>query len=128
MCSRRFLNRPGLLIHMKYFHRNQKQAKISNKLDGNNQLKKKNEAESKTCKLCNKVFCNKHYLKKHIENVHEKTKICLICNKCFLASNIVVHLNSAHKKLKLHKCHTCNKTFSRKVILVNHEKQVHFKI
>ena len=89
---------------MKYFHRNKNTKKSNNKLrkTGDDQLCACSNSQnqmSRKCKLCNKVFSRKSYLKKHIRVVHEKQRP--------------------------YECDRCKKTFGEKGNLNRHKKKYH---
>lgn len=132
-CKRKFQNLPGLLIHIKYFHKNKNQIKINpkpKKSMGDELISsgKSINSTSLKCKLCTKMFSNKYTLNAHIATIHEKTTKfqCPICQKCFSRSNAISdHINSVHEKLKPHKCSFCAKSFSLIGNLKKHTNRVH---
>ena len=82
------------------------------------------------CEQCNKTFCFRARLKKHIRSFHEKEKSheCIICKKKFFTkSHLKTHVRSVHEKLKPYECESCNKTFSTKETKTKHHKNIHEK-
>lgn len=71
------------------------------------------DANSISCKNCNRSFARVKYLKKHILEVHLKTSqyVCGVCNKQFnRRSNLTEHM-LIHQNRYLSKCDVCEKSY-----------------
>ena len=105
------------------------------------------------CDYCDRVFTRKSSLKRHVRNIHEdneEQKIkCEFCDKSFSPAYLKVHISCVHeeakkgtchlcgneyKQLKQHiayfhqkpyQCENCDKRFSQKNLLRDHNNTVH---
>lgn len=74
------------------------------------------------CKLCEKTFLRKDFLKNHMDNIHENKKLtCEICGKLFSRRDVLKRHIAVHNNEK-HECEICSKKFTRKDILLTHLK------
>ena len=79
------------------------------------------------CNLCHKTLSNRHYLKKHIQIVHEgqKNHTCETCGKEFAQKcDLKKHFKTIHEGEKV-KCEICGKQFTQLTYLRTHIKFVH---
>ena len=83
------------------------------------------------CNTCTKSFVTKSMLKEHIDQKHSKSAL-----KKKIASeksgtsfdskkNLESRSNSHHLKLKLFKCNSCSKYFSKKSVMLGHHRSTH---
>ena len=81
------------------------------------------------CDLCPKRFVTKLMLKEHVEQKHSKMKKKEknAPEKCETPSENKKHLESqtksVHLKMKLYKCNSCPKYFSKKSELMEHRRR-----
>ena len=83
------------------------------------------------CRICDKTFSSKSYLRRHRITVHEEGKIhrCDLCNKSFgEKGTLQKHEKTVHDKIKSYKCDSCDRKFGQKAHLESHVKSVHEKI
>ena len=81
-----------------------------------------------TCDECGKAI-SKHYMKKHIQMVHEGVKggiSCDLCGKLFYNNyQMKKHKEIVHEGKKLHTCEECGKSFTRSHVLRKHIRRIH---
>ena len=80
------------------------------------------------CASCDKIFKYKSELRVHVERIHLKLKDYL-CDKCDKSFSTKAYLNdhlSTHEEKKF-TCLMCGVKLSRKRILIKHMKNVHIK-
>jgi hypothetical protein len=120
-----------------------KQFSSSGSLDKHNQIKHGEFVESHQCELCPKKFAwktglNRHKREQHYDKMnvdfHEGGSGGLenfTCDQCKLEFkrnyDLKRHLSSAHSDIKFD-CSFCDKTFSRKDIMIRHVKAKHNKM
>jgi uncharacterized Zn-finger protein len=104
-----------------------------------NRNKKKKEAKTNQCHVCNKLLTTRQKLRCHIEAVHEKIKR-FACDKCpkkfYYKQEVLIHLKSHQRKYRVDgtsiskttQCHVCNKLFATRQVLRCHIEAVHEKI
>ena len=83
------------------------------------------------CDTCGKDFICLSQLKIHNNQVHDKVKdiFCEFCGKGFgLMKHLKVHVKSVHLKLKDCICYKCGKAFGRIHQLQNHLNKIHSEI
>jgi len=88
--------------------------------EANNPLKCSGKAE--------KSLCNKAYLAKHIDTIHEGKKQfpCEICGKSFfLKTQLAQHIGEIHEGKKPYACDICDYRFSQKGSMKTHVAFVH---
>ena len=93
------------------------------------------------CKICTESFKSKYFLKKHIEDVHEKSE-GNVCNNCsenfkskYLLTKHTKNIKEISSEIKLCKkkklpvgkenCKFCNERFKNKYFLTKHLEEVH---
>ena len=110
-CNMCFKSKIGLETHKKIKH-------------SNNDIQK--------CKLCKEKFTNEGNLKRHIESVHNKEYVCLICFEVFKYGSelekhkaIYGHLKERVKSKNEFKCSICDFKTSRKDSLLRHKRLKH---
>ena len=75
---------------------------------------------------CQTKFTSSLHLKKHMESVHQQTKVaCPQCKKMMGVSSLASHMRIVHEKQRNHVCPECQKTFQNKSHLRNHLQRVH---
>ena len=90
------------------------------------------EPERTMCQICKKEFMT-HYIKKHIEVVHEgkkypvSTVACEICGKNVRRGSIKKHVEWVHEGVKPYNCKICNKAFNRERMVQRHVQLFHEK-
>lgn len=75
------------------------------------------------CKICQKWFSKRYYLKMH-ENLHLgfKSHKCNVCGKVYTSQgNLDRHIRVSHKNDRRYKCDKCDKAFSQLTILRQHQ-------
>lgn len=82
-----------------------------------------------TCKVCDKVFVNLRYFKRH-QQIHKESSsyTCEICGKvykCMKTFKVHRKTHSTDFKKELFKCDECEKTFASKANLETHRKSEH---
>ena len=79
------------------------------------------------CHICQKVFSEKHILKRHTAAIHEgKTYPCSQCNRTFTASySLKNHVLTVHDKRLDFECNQCGKKWATKGLLRDHITQAH---
>ena len=81
------------------------------------------------CNFCMKYFARKRNLKRHINEVHDKIFSCQFPQCIFRSSkkeDISAHTDSKHAgEEPPNQCHLCNRTFSQKLTLKRHTRNVH---
>ncbi|XP_019865585.2 zinc finger protein 90 homolog [Aethina tumida] len=77
-----------------------------------------------SCPTCNKTFQCNYRLKEHIRtHTGERPNVCDTCNKRFNSkSDLKRHIVIIHLNIKKYKCQYCDKGFSRKFYLRDHER------
>uniref|UniRef100_A0ABD2WLS8 C2H2-type domain-containing protein n=1 Tax=Trichogramma kaykai TaxID=54128 RepID=A0ABD2WLS8_9HYME len=83
------------------------------------------------CKICNKSFRVKAYLKAHINIVHDRCKLfeCDICHKSFgYKHTLKNHIHAVHKFSKTFECDICHESFFRYGNFARHLSSVHNRI
>ena len=92
--------------------------------------------EEYSCHFCNYSARNKFSLKRHfiLQHTNDEAKAAFLkhqCSSCsyrtFTASQLLLHVNLVHKKVKAFVCPApqCGRRFSRKVYMKIHVKDVH---
>ena len=87
-----------------------------------------NQAGSKKCDICDKVFCNVAVKNAHKKAVHDKIKRfqCKDCEKVFSNPKILEeHINAVHRKLLSFQCEQCKASFGYESNYKRHLKTVH---
>ncbi len=77
---------------------------------------------------CAKLFPNNHSLKRHIEEVHEKTRPfeCYYCDLAFARKeHLNRHITAVHNKERQFTCPMCDSAFSQRNNLNRHIQVVH---
>ena len=75
---------------------------------------------------CQTKFTSSLHLRKHMESVHDKTKLaCPQCNKMMGVNSLASHIRIVHQKQRNSECPECHKTFQNKSHLRNHLQRVH---
>jgi very-short-patch-repair endonuclease len=94
-----------------------------------NNINIEEDNNTKTCKICSKVFVSQSKLKRHFESVHKKiTYKCEKCNKNLSSKeSLKTHIENVHDKKRLINCELCNNQFSNNTSLQLHIKAVHKK-
>ena len=102
-----------------YFKQREKEKRKEKKRKEKRIIEKKKKKKMPVrCDVCQKVLSNRNYLRKHIENVHEKKRHkCDQCEKDFASQGALRdHKLTKHegKKRKINKkqCPHCNKSFN----------------
>ena len=91
----------------------------------------KKEAGKLTCEHCGSSFDKKSQLQLHVNAVHLKLKPfkCEKCQKFFsLNQNLQRHIDGVHSQLKPFNCEKCHKCFSHYNNLKTHIDMVHLKL
>ena len=143
ICGKQYTNQSDLNVHVRTVHEGKKVEKIFNcnfcniKFTNWTQFKNHNEevhgiqkSKEKRCKcdVCGTYFVSNSELKMHINNVHLKMKNhgCPLCPTKFgRKSDIKRHMNSVHYKKKPNQCNICDEGFSRPDMLGDHLRSVH---
>ena len=73
-----------------------------------------------TCDICNRKFCQKSELKKHMKQHETVDTPCLFCKKLCRLSKLRDHISYAHGRDKIHSCLDCNVFFVTKKKLEQH--------
>ena len=90
-CDQDFANEKNLFIHIGHAHP---------------------ECSAKTCEQCGQKCGSPSELKRHIANVHEKSKIwCSLCEKDISQNYFALHVKTVHEGIK-RTCEFCQKGFS----------------
>ena len=109
VCQKEFISERSFNLHTKFVHSKPKidEAEEAKEVDEFEEDEEVDEADQvvndNECKKCNKIFCDKHTLMRHLREVHDQKD----------------------KVVKDNECHMCNKTFARKDVLKRHLRQVH---
>ena len=75
---------------------------------------------------CQTKFTSSLHLRKHMESVHDKTKLaCPQCKKLVGVNSLASHIRIVHQKQRNSECPECHKTFQNKSHLRNHLQRVH---
>ncbi|XP_077870399.1 uncharacterized protein LOC144364011 [Saccoglossus kowalevskii] len=78
------------------------------------------------CKKCEKVYDNKHSLKRHYKLQHCGAIRCYKCDKCSKSfqtpSHLVSHIQSIHLKIRQFQCSWCQKKFTHSGSLSAHKR------
>ena len=91
----------------------------------NSHVNKTHLALKECCEICGKEV-PKMQLKKHILREHERSILCLICNKAFSDSSILrKHTEFVHKGIRNFHCDECKRSFFTQNNLNKHIKTVH---
>ena len=85
------------------------------------------------CNYCQKSFSKADHLKNHIEAIHNDNRTkdynCKSCSKSFYSSaNLKQHNKEVHEDNKIHKCHICEKKFSRATIQIGQLDTISFRL
>ena len=82
------------------------------------------------CSLCPKKFSLKQGLKRHIQEIHEKSVvICRFCPQQFFhMGELANHVKQDHYEKGVHECTLCHKLFTSTNALCRHSKEVHQEI
>ena len=79
------------------------------------------------CHLCGKTLASKHYLKVHIQNVHQgrKDHKCNQCGKRYTqAGDLKAHIATVHKGVR-YKCSHCGKLYTQRSSMLQHVRAAH---
>lgn len=152
-CPRRFLNKPALLIHMKYSHK-QKSSPVSQlpfkcdvcsktfqfrcRLNSHARIHQIQTQKKFKCDQCNRFFNHHAKLSKHKRTVHteqmeQSMHACEICGKVYkYKHNLKRHVEFDHKVKRIarsdNRCGICNKQFAFKGNINRHIRLVHEKL
>ena len=89
------------------------------------------ESMPQKCHLCQKILSNEMNLVRHIKDNHSQNKslLCDFCGKAFnRRDNLRKHKQQIHEKTaKKHPCEICKKIFSQSCHLNRHLKNIHGK-
>ena len=86
------------------------------------------DVKSLKCNLCDKQFPYKANLSNHTNHVHgfDNDMIkCHICDGQYLQSNLESHIKAIHGHGEKFKCEVCEKYFSTRHVLFDHQNQIH---
>ena len=100
----------------------------TNNVEQNN-INIEEDNNTKTCKICSKVFVSQSKLKRHIDSVHKKISYkCEKCNKNLSSKeSLKTHIENVHDKKRIINCNLCDNKFSNNTSLQLHIKAVHEK-
>lgn len=81
-------------------------------------------------RYCNATFFREQDVRNHEAAIHEKQQK-FQCNECTpiklfsQQSNLLTHIRSVHRNIKIHKCCLCSNSYKRKRLLVYHLAAAH---
>lgn len=107
MCLRHFAGQANLRVHAKSYH------------DPENSIE---------CDQCGQTVTMKHYLAKHIKQIHQKyeeTFKCNICHKYFENSGFYRLHYLTHAHIKPYRCTICGTLFSKRYGMLRHQQKQH---
>ena len=95
ICNENFSTKRDIFRHLALIHKTKKYHK---------------------CENCGIIFPDKVFLERHIQSIHEGTKVnCKICDESFVSEeNLKSHCSAIHKEKKPYKCDKCSKTYTSK--------------
>ena len=108
-CNKTYSSIQTARVHRKYVH-----------------MSKQNDRKF-ICKLCNKDFAVKGYMKRHVKTVHTSPTAfkCVVCPKNFkLKRSLDSHMNNCHGVYHRLNCLECD-TFLDEIGLKRHMRKVH---
>ncbi|XP_055684322.1 oocyte zinc finger protein XlCOF6-like [Lutzomyia longipalpis] len=130
-CHRTYKTESSFKNHMRIKHgiipklpRGRKEQIISKEKQ---EKRKENESNgSYSCEECTKTFPSEKYLKIHKKVHEEKPFSCTHCEKKFRRkSQMTMHIQNDHRKLRTYNCHRCAHTFTVEKCFVKHLKATH---
>ena len=82
------------------------------------------------CDICEEVYASEDSLRGHKAQSHNLNKryACDLCNKTFMVESIYSNHLKDHQDIKTHKCPDCGKSFSKRSVMLRHDRQVHQNI
>jgi uncharacterized Zn-finger protein len=82
---------------------------------------------SHKCEQCDLVFTRKQNLKIHRDSKHsdKASVVCEVCNKTFSHKKLLRQHNIIHSGEKNYKCLCCDKAFGQSHVMRNHIKKLH---
>ena len=95
------------------FYTKRKKSKNMEASTSSSSSKKSDSEKSLQCKICDKIFCKKSILKRHLQtHSEEKNYKCRHCGKAFKQhQGLIQHLRHVHPK-ETYTCELCNETIS----------------